>query len=199
MYELSGPDFEGIPSHWVTYVAVEDADASTARAKSLGATILNGPMDVPGVGRLTFLTDPTGANIALSQMGAHPGTDTRATNLGWGELHTGDVAAAKAFYTQLFGWTAKDDPSGAYTEFQVDGRSIGGMMAIPPERRQYVPPNWLIYAMVADCDATLGQAVELGARVIVPAQDVANVGRFGVIHDPTGATIAVITLTGHAT
>lgn len=52
---------------WLAYVGVEDIDASTAKAKSLGATILMGPQEVPNVGRFTIITDPTGCNIAMFQ------------------------------------------------------------------------------------------------------------------------------------
>ncbi len=197
LYELAGPQFEGVPSHWMTYVSVDSADESATRAESLGATIVQAPMDVPGVGRLAFFADPTGANIAMFQPGDHPGTDPDKTNLGWAELHTPDPEASKAFYTELFNWSAKEDPSGEYTEWQVAGNSIGGMVAIPPER-QGIPSHWLIYASVSDCDETLARAAEMGAKTIVPGQDVPNVGRFGVIADPTGAAIAVIKLTEHA-
>ena len=61
-----------------------------------------------------------------------------------------------------------------------------------------MPSQWLIYASVGNCDETLARAAKMGARTIVPGQDVPNVGRFGVIADPTGAAIAVIKLTEHA-
>jgi predicted enzyme related to lactoylglutathione lyase len=142
---------------------------------------------------MAFLKDPTGAAFAIFQPGEHAGTDPQNTNLGWCELHTPDPAAARAFYTELFGWNAKADPSGHYTEFQVDGRSIGGMMQL---QAPGTPPHWLLYALVDDCDASLAQALDMGARTLVPAQDVAGVGRFAVITDPAGAAIAIIKLTG---
>jgi predicted enzyme related to lactoylglutathione lyase len=40
MYELAGPKFDGVPSHWMTYVAVASADESATKAESLGAAIL---------------------------------------------------------------------------------------------------------------------------------------------------------------
>jgi predicted enzyme related to lactoylglutathione lyase len=46
---------------------VEDIDASTEKAQSLGATIVMGPQEVPNVGRFTIITDPTGCNIAMFQ------------------------------------------------------------------------------------------------------------------------------------
>ncbi len=97
LYELVGPQFEGVPSHWLPYVSVESADESAVRAEALGATIVLAPMDVPGVGRLACFADSTGANIAVFQLGEHPGTDIDKTNLGWAELHTPDSEASKAF------------------------------------------------------------------------------------------------------
>ena len=57
----------GMPTHWLAYVGVDDIHAATEKAKSLGATILRGPMDIPNVGSFSILTDPTGAAIALFQ------------------------------------------------------------------------------------------------------------------------------------
>lgn len=196
LYELAGPQFEGVPSHWMSYVNVVSADESVAKAESLGGTVVQAPMDVPDVGRMALLADPAGANIAVFQLGDNPGMSLDKTNLGWVELHTPDPEASKGFYTSLFNWDVKEDPSGEYTEWQVDGNSIGGMLAIPPERRD-TPPHWMIYASIDDCDATLAKAPDLGATIIIPAQDVPNVGRFGVIADPTGGVIAVIKLMEH--
>jgi uncharacterized protein len=55
----------GAPAHWLPYVAVDDADATLARAKERGATILFGPEEIPGVGRLGGWADPTGAALAI--------------------------------------------------------------------------------------------------------------------------------------
>jgi uncharacterized protein len=55
----------GAQPHWMPYVAVDDPDATIARAKKLGATIPMSPEDIPGVGRFGILQDPTGAIIAL--------------------------------------------------------------------------------------------------------------------------------------
>ncbi len=55
----------GVPPHWLPYVAVDDADATIARAKKLGAKIPMPPEDIPGVGRLGVLEDPTGAVLAM--------------------------------------------------------------------------------------------------------------------------------------
>jgi predicted enzyme related to lactoylglutathione lyase len=58
----------GVPSHWMAYIAVDDVDASAAKAKELGGKILHGPEDVPDVGRFCIIQDPTGAVVSLMTM-----------------------------------------------------------------------------------------------------------------------------------
>lgn len=55
----------GAAPHWLPYVSVDDVDATVARAKRLGATIPVTPEDIPGVGRVSVLQDPTGASLAI--------------------------------------------------------------------------------------------------------------------------------------
>lgn len=57
----------GAPSMWLAYVGVDDIRASTDKAKSLGATILQDAVDIPTIGIFSILQDPTGAVIALFQ------------------------------------------------------------------------------------------------------------------------------------
>ena len=157
-------------------------------------------MDVPGVGRIAVLQDPTGATISLfqpaehrgmAQLGFTPGT------FGWSELATRDTDTAGGFYTKLFGWGVKVQEGGPmrYTEFQVGGRSIGGMMEMT-EKHGNAPAHWLPYVMVQDCNASIDKAKGLGATVIVEPTDIPDVGRFSVFQDPTDAFLAIIQMTG---
>jgi predicted enzyme related to lactoylglutathione lyase len=57
-----------VPSHWMTYIAVDDVDASAKRVTELGGNIIHGPQDVPSVGRFCIIQDPTGAVITLITM-----------------------------------------------------------------------------------------------------------------------------------
>ena len=50
---------------WTIYITVENVDEATERARTAGANILNGPNDIPGVGRITTMIDPQGARIAM--------------------------------------------------------------------------------------------------------------------------------------
>lgn len=51
--------------HWLTYIAVDDCDATVAKAKELGATLLAGPEDIPGVGRFAMVHDSQKAAFAV--------------------------------------------------------------------------------------------------------------------------------------
>jgi uncharacterized protein len=55
----------GAPSTWLAYVTVDDIQASTKKAKSLGATVMKDVTEVPGMGWLSIILDPTGAALGL--------------------------------------------------------------------------------------------------------------------------------------
>ena len=66
LYQIN-PDWFGgnpPPPHFMIYVAVDDVDENAKLATELGATIIRGPMDIPNVGRIAIIQDPTGAHIA---------------------------------------------------------------------------------------------------------------------------------------
>ena len=55
----------GAPSAWLAYVGVDDINAATAKAKSLGASVMKDVAEIPGVGWFSVILDPTGAALAL--------------------------------------------------------------------------------------------------------------------------------------
>jgi uncharacterized protein len=57
----------GAPSAWVPYVLVDNASSATAKARSLGATIIRDVSEVPGMGWFSIIQDPTGGVIGLWQ------------------------------------------------------------------------------------------------------------------------------------
>lgn len=190
----------GIPSAWLSYVAVESADASAARAKELGASLPAEPFDVMQFGRMAMVQDPAGALFALWQAGTHPGIDVRSVpgSLAWNELATKDLAAARAFYPALFGWRAETmDVGMAYTQFLNDAGPLAGAYAITPEM-EGMPPCWLPYFAVDDADAAAAKAASLGATVMKGPDDIPNVGRFAMIRDPQGAMFYIIKLNPRA-
>jgi predicted enzyme related to lactoylglutathione lyase len=188
---------QGVPPHWGTYVAVSNVDDTIAKVKTLGGTVLAGPMDVAEHGRMAVLRDPTGAVISVWQAKQHQGVGLRG-EVGafcWSELLTRDTTVATKFYTALFGWKTKvtDTTGFPYTHWQNDGADIGGMMAIL-EQWGPVPPHWGNYAQVENCDETAARATSLGGKVCMPPTDIPGTGRFAMLQDPQGATLSVIAL-----
>ncbi|GMU42802.1 MAG: hydroxylase [Lysobacterales bacterium] len=194
------PGSEDRPSVWNVYFAVANVDASLARAQELGGQLVFGPFDVPGHGRGVVLADPTGAVFSLWQpASADAGDFTMFEDhaIGWVELATRDAAAAKAFYGALLGWefppSTHPIPGLDYQEYVVAGTRFGGILPMSAEWGE-MPSHWSLYIPVADVDACLKRAQELGGKACVPAFDAPGVGRIARLDDPTGGGIYIIKL-----
>jgi len=192
---------EGQPTAWATYITVADADETAAKVAAAGGSVVVPPMDVMEIGRMAFFGDPTGAVFGIWQPKTFEGADVvRAPgSMMWFEAMTRDGASAKDFYLSVFPWTAgKPDFEGApenYVVWEVDGEQVAGMMTMndeffPPE----VPPHWAVTFAVADCDATVAKARELGATITFEPMDMA-IGRFAGVMDPQGASFSVMQAT----
>lgn len=192
----------GIPPHWNMYVTVKSADEAAAKAQQLGGKVLAPPFDVMNVGRMAVLQDPSGAVFEVWEPKLHIGAKilNEPGALCWSELTTRDAKAAEAFYTKLFGWTAKDSSGDAggmqYTEFSNQGQPGVGMMPMPAQMPAGVPSYWMPYFQVTDTDASTAKATGLGAKVMVPPKDISKTGRFAIISDPQGAMFALFTYAG---
>lgn len=188
----------GIPSHWLTYVSVEDVRASADRAQELGGTVIRPPMDVMDVGSLAVLQDPSGAAFAVWQAKGRQGTfftDGRPGTMCWNELVTTDVDRCTTFYGNLFGWKPGPGPvpDMDYQMFAEGDEHRAGVMPMPAECRG-IPSHWMIYFSVADCDAAARTAESAGGQILVPPTDIPGVGRFAALKDPQGAPFSVIKL-----
>jgi hypothetical protein len=184
---------EGQPPAWSSYICVEDADATVAKAREAGGSVAVEPMDVLDYGRMAFLADPTGAMIGLWQPGRNVGAGLvgEPGAMTWSELNTRDPEAAKAFYGDVFGWSfeEKEYERGAYTIISNDDEGIGGVSG---RVQAEAPAHWLVYFAVEDLDSTLETARERGGEASAGPFDIAEVGRIAVIKDPWGAFFAVI-------
>jgi predicted enzyme related to lactoylglutathione lyase len=186
----------GAPTHWLAYAMVESVDGAAEKAKSLGATVLVPPMEVPNIGRWTVLRDPQGAVLAAFTAPANSPAPKDENKRGpgefcWDELMTQDTDAAVKFYSAIWGWTMKapkaDDPHG-YWHVQREGNiDCGGMMKSPPD----MPSAWLSYIGVANVDTAFAKAQGLGAKPVVEPRDIPGTGRFAVLTDPTGGVFAI--------
>jgi len=112
----------------------------------------------------------------------------------WHELMTTDTKSAAGFFRKVIGWRSQAGGPDGYQMFMAGGRSAGGMMMLPEEARAAgTPPTWLYYIATPGVDETAAQAVSIGGRILRPAADIPNVGRFAVLADPQGAMFAAFT------
>jgi predicted enzyme related to lactoylglutathione lyase len=186
----------GVPPNWTGYVYVDDVDAATAQAKSLGGKAYMEPHDIPNVGRFAVIGDPDGAAIALFKPngpdGPEPPMNTPG-HVGWHELYANDGQKAFAFYAAMFGWersTGMDmGPMGTYQIFARNGQDIGGMMNKPAE----VPvPCWLYYFNVGDIDAAAERVKAGGGAVLNGPMEVPGGMWIVQCADPQGAMFALV-------
>lgn len=183
-------------SAWMGYIQITGIEAMVERARALGATIFVDLMEIPDVGKFAVLDDPTGAALYLYEVAPEfrapdNGYDRGPGNIIWNELITNDIARASAFYRDIAGWELvpmTPDPLG-YTVAKVDGDPVAGIFqpAAPPE-----VSTWILSVNTADIDATIAETLELGGKVIHPANTVPGIGRTAWIADPTGGVIGLM-------
>jgi predicted enzyme related to lactoylglutathione lyase len=115
---------------------------------------------------------------------------TQVGQIVWHDLLTTDVEGAKAFYGELLGWEFEvwKPAELDYSMITSGDHQHGGFMAL--DAATGVPSHWLAYVRVEDVDAAAGQAAEAGGTVHVQPTDIPEVGRFAVVADPQGATLA---------
>ena len=194
-----GPQQSPGPPYWATYVCVTDADETAARIEGAAGSAFMEPTDIKGAGRMGVFADPEGAVFSIWQPGDHRGAQLAGEpgSFCWNELTPRDVPGALEFYASVFGWTseAREMPGGNYTELRADGRPVAGLLDMTGRVPDEVPPHWLVYFAVDDCDAAVARVEQLGGGRIVGPFDIPP-GRFALGRDPQGAHFALIRLAG---
>jgi predicted enzyme related to lactoylglutathione lyase len=181
------------PAHWTSYLSVADVDAALERVTDAGGKVLAPAFDVPTIGRMAKIADPTGATLWLYRgaNGDTEGSDKPGT-FAWNELITQNPDAAVAFYQKVAGLTDKPmdmGPMGTYHVLHAGETPRAGVMKAQDPQQ---PSAWLPYVNVDKADATVERVTRNGGKVLMPAADIPNVGRFAVFTDPSGAAFAVL-------
>jgi predicted enzyme related to lactoylglutathione lyase len=202
----AGPDAHLRQPTWNTYVATEDADATTALLTELGAAVVMAPVDAGWGGRTAILRDPEGAEFRLLQARHRLGAQLTNAPGTWNfsDLHTADPARASTFYGSGFGWVFTD--LGYGTAVQVPGYGDHLEATIDPDirtRQADAPagfedvigalaplndaetPHWHVTFTVADRDKAAATAEKLGGSVL--ARDESAWDRTATVRDPQGA------------
>lgn len=195
-----GPQPEGAPNAWTLYFASEDVDQTASAVTEHGGKVLLPPGDIEPLGRMCIAADPTGAIFGVWQGMTHIGAGVvnEPGGLTWEDLRSPDPDAARAFYTELFGYETDPIPMAGpdYTTFTLKGEEapLGGMggMMMGAEGQ---PPHWVVYFGVSDADAAVASAERAGGSVFMPVFD-SPYGRMAGLADPTGAAFWVVQNTG---
>jgi uncharacterized protein len=198
---------------WNTYIWVDSADETAAKAKDAGGAVAMDPFDVMDAGRMAVLTDPEGAAFCVWQAKENKGAQivNEHGSLNFNGLETRDPDSAKAFYGAVFGWTTLSLPGGAemwtqpgygdhLEETNPDLRKQMAEAGAPAgfedvvasiipigDDEPNIPAHWGVTFAVDDADQIASKATELGGKVVAPPFDAPWV-RMTVIADPQGAT-----------
>ena len=181
---------------WLGYIGVDDVDATIATIEAKGGKVLMPANDLPDIGRIAMVADPQGNPFyimrgSVDQVSTSFAPD-KPGHTAWNELRTSDLNAAKAFYTDVFGWTLADVmPMGEMGDYQfVDhgGRMIGAMMKAPPG----APGGWGFAFHNRDVDTAVERIRELGGKVDQGPMEVPGDQRAVMATDPEGVPFMLV-------
>lgn len=186
---------------WLGYLAVDDVDASVAAITAAGGTVHMPAMDLPGVGRMAMVADPTGAPFYVmhgdSDEVSHSfaATEPKNGHCAWNELATSDPAGAIGFYGKLFGWTKDGEmdmgPMGKYAFMKASGGrfAVGGIMPKMPD----MPVSaWTFYFRVPDIDVAATTTRELGGTLLMEPAEIPSGDFSFTAMDPQGAVFGLV-------
>ncbi|GAA3269966.1 VOC family protein [Paenarthrobacter aurescens] len=108
----------------------------------------------------------------------------------WVDLGVDDLAAAKSYYADLFGWdfTPGDPEAGEYSLAHVRGRAVAG---VGPKQDPGAPTVWITFLASDDVNVTAKKISAAGGELIAPPFDVMESGRMALAADSVGATFGV--------
>jgi predicted enzyme related to lactoylglutathione lyase len=198
LFQVDGKDVAGMrrvagaTDHWVPHVLTDSIADTAARATARGGTA-SAPARTPGVATTCLLRDPEGAELGLWEAGSHAGAQLTeaARSMWWVELLARDVHAARAFYTDVFGWTVRESSKIGfpYTVFQIGDRQAGGAAQYDPEWG--VTSRWQVLFAVTNFESAVKTAAAHGGRLGF-WRDVPYNGRFGILSDPGDAVVCIM-------
>lgn len=193
---------QGARPVWLGYVHVDDVDAAVAAMTADGAGTVMPPFDIPNVGRVAMITDPSGAPLYIMKPTPPEGSPDaqsdvfsvdQAQRVRWNELSTTDQDRAVAFYSKHFGWSQEGampmGDMGDYKFIQADGVGIGAIMVKPPQRPV---SSWLYYIGVDDIDRAVKAVSDGGGQILFGPNEIPG-GEFSLVGiDPQGAAFGLV-------
>jgi hypothetical protein len=183
---------ESTPARWTTYFATDDAAASSTAITDAGGTVVAPPMAVGPLGTMAIALDPQGNGFGVWQHGEFIGAEVfnQPGSLVWNDVAVADPAAARSFYSTVFGWhfdqMAMDGGPPEYSTFATEGAPLGGLY-----RGEAGSTGWGTCFAVASTDDVVATVEKAGGTVTMPAMDM-QFGRFAGLLDPWGGPFTVM-------
>lgn len=113
----------------------------------------------------------------------------------WMDISVPEATALRDFYSRVVGWEFEGESMGDYEDYSMiasSGEATAGICHARGENAQ-LPPQWLIYIVVADLDTSLEQVMLAGGRVVDGPREMGG-GRFACIQDSAGAVCGLYQL-----
>jgi predicted enzyme related to lactoylglutathione lyase len=187
---------------WLGYINVADVDRSVASIEQSGGKTYMAPFDIPQVGRVAMVADPSGAPFYIMKP-IPPANDPNAQSdvfstdqpqhIRWNELSATDQDGAIDFYTRHFGWIQDGampmGEMGDYKSISANAVRIGAIMRKPP---QLPVSMWTYYIGVDDIDRAV-EAVRSGGGQVFHGPNEIPGGEYSLNGmDPQGAAFALV-------
>jgi predicted enzyme related to lactoylglutathione lyase len=105
----------------------------------------------------------------------------------WIDVEHRDLAAAREFYSGLFGWRFLEVGSERmrYVVAQLDGQDVAGL-AESVDAAASGSGGWNTYVAVDDADQTAARITAAGGRVVLAPTTAGDGGRLALCQDPSG-------------
>jgi hypothetical protein len=186
---------------WLGYISVADVDRAVTGIEAAGGKALMPAFDIPNVGRIAMVADPQGAPFYVMKP-IPPAGDPNAQSdvfsadaqqrIGWNELSTSDPVAARAFYTEQFGWGTDDfmdmGEMGEYRFIDHRGKRLGALCGMMPGGQ----PKWRFYIRVPSIAAAKATAEAKGGTISMGPHQVPTGEWILIGTDPQGAEFALV-------
>jgi uncharacterized protein len=107
------------------------------------------------------------------------------------EIPADDIARAKIFYGETFGWELEDVPDIAYTVAKTAPINEPGAINGGIVKRTDISKRPVLYVSVSDVDEALRKVEENGGEIAFPKKDVPGMGAYAQIADSEGNIIGL--------
>jgi len=191
----------GARAGWLGYINVDDVDEKVASIEAAGGKTWMAPTDIGSVGRVALVTDAQAAPFYVMKPTPPAGRENepsdvfspdRQQRIGWNELQTSDVEAARRFYGEQFGWESGDfmdmGEMGHYRFWDHHGLRLGALFNAGGQQQ----PHWRFYIRVPSIAAARETAERNGGTIHMGPHQVPTGDWILVGTDPQGAEFALV-------